>query len=156
MIQQKRLVVRTGGMAKAMPPAAATQPRPLHRQTIDNPNFARQVAQTNYKTFGQILVSQSGSKDFTVSFPENSSFMLGLAFIPQPGGTLPTGTATFTVNNENIITTVPCGFLDITGRNFEFFNYPRAIPLNSTVKIVVTDSAVTTFGLMIAYLPVQP
>jgi len=121
-----------------------------------NLNEVRQFVRDQKKSFGQVLATAAGvQKEFPLIFPTAGAFLLGFAFIQDPSNSaigVPLGTCNILVNGEQLVSGLPCPFLNVTGRTFEYYEYPR--PLSGVDKVVlqITDTASRNVFFSVFYI----
>lgn len=108
------------------------------------------------KVFGQVFTTSAGTQvDIPLIFPTAGAFLLGLAFVQNPTNSavgVPIGTVNIQVNNEQFVSGLPASFLDVTGKTFEYYEFPR--PLSGVDKVVlqVTDTASRSCYFAVYYI----
>jgi len=116
----------------------------------------REFVKNQKKSFGQRITTAAGSQvEIPLIFPSAAAFMLGFCFVQEPGTPavgVPFGTINVLVNNEQFVSGVPGPALDVTGKSFEYYEYPR--PLTGVDKVVlqITDTASRVVNFTIYYI----
>lgn len=115
----------------------------------------RDFVREQKKVFGQ-RIALTANVEITQSliFPSAATLLLGFAFAPDVGGTtgVPDGTMNVLVNNEQFVSGVPCAFLNVAGRSFEYFAFPRPLASVDKVLLQITGTRSETVNFAIYYI----
>lgn len=115
----------------------------------------REFTRNQKKVFGQRIATTANTQvDVSLVFPSAATFLLGFAFAPNASGTtgVPDGTLNILVNNEQFVSGCPCAFLNVNGRSFEYFPFPRVLANVDKVLLQITATASETVNFAIYYI----
>jgi len=119
-------------------------------------NEVRDFVKNQKKVFGQVLVTAAGvQKEFPLIFPTAGAFLLGVGFSIDPSNPavgVPLGTCNLLVNGDQIISGLPCPFLNVSFRDFEYFEYPRPLAGVDKVVLQITDTASRNVFFSVYYI----
>lgn len=115
----------------------------------------RDFVREQKKVFGQRIATTANVEiSISLIFPSAATFLLGFAFAPDVAGTtgVPDGTMNVLVNNEQFVSGVPCAFLNVANRTFEYFAFPRPLAGVDKVLLQITATRSETVNFAIYYI----
>jgi hypothetical protein len=109
----------------------------------------RQYTAEQKKCFGQTITTVAGgSVTANVKFPQAGGQLLGFGFTK----TVPLGSVTVMVNNEVLVQDINGAFLDLTNKNFEYYDFPRPLSATDVIKVTCQSTAVQQCFFAVYYI----